>query len=80
MLRKCLDHRSGFRHQTAAAAAACYIAFFSLLRFKYGTLTHEMRSPDSIVTSVDAYQTDGWGIDSRRTCLTEIALESYFAT
>ena len=40
--RKCQDHRSGFRHQIAGTLAAYYIAFFSLIRFKYGTLTCQM--------------------------------------
>ena len=55
--RKCLDHRSGFKHQIAAAPAAYNITFFSLLRFKYGTLTHEMPSSDSVVASALICQT-----------------------
>ena len=39
IVRKCLDHRPGLRHQITGAPAAHYryIAFFSLIRFKYGT-------------------------------------------
>ena len=40
-LRKCLLHRFGFGHQIASAPAAYYIVFFSLIRFKYSTLTLE---------------------------------------
>ena len=67
IIRKCLLYRSGFGHQIAAVPAACYIdiAFFSLLRFKYGTLTHKMRSPDSVVASAQVFQAEGSGIDSR---------------
>ena len=70
----CLLHQSGFGHQIAAAPSACYIAFFSLLRFKYGTLTYAMQSPDGVVASA-VYQVAGSGIDSRRTHLAELALE-----
>ena len=56
ILWKCLDYRSGFGHQIAAALAACYIAFFSLLRFKYGTLTYQISSPDSVLESVHTYR------------------------
>ena len=76
LVRKCLLHRSGFGHQIAAAPAACYIAFFSLVRFKYGTLTHVMRSPNSVVACAHVCQAEGSGIDLRRTHLAEIALES----
>ena len=31
---------SGFQYKKAAAQAAYYIAFFSLIRLKYGTLMH----------------------------------------
>ena len=55
IIMECLDHRSGFEHQIAAAPAACYIAFFSLLRFNYGTLTHEMRIRDSVVASAQSH-------------------------
>ena len=77
-LRKCLDHRSGFRHQIAGAPAAYYryIAFFSLIRFKYATLTHQMRSPDSVVVSTLGCHTECWDTDSRWTRLANIALET----
>ena len=45
--RKCLDHQHGFQHQIPTTPAACYIAFFSLIPVKYGTLTHQMRIPGS---------------------------------
>ena len=73
---KCLLHQSSFEHQIAAAPAACYIAFFLLLRFKYDTLTQEMRSPGSVVASAHVCQAEGLGIDLRWTHLAEIALES----
>ena len=57
--RKCLEYRSGFGHQITAALAACYIAFFSLLQFKYGTLTQEMRSVDDVVASTHACLPEG---------------------
>ena len=46
-----VDHRSGFLHHIAGAPAAYCIAFFSLIRFKYGTLTHQMLSADGVVQS-----------------------------
>ena len=36
-------HRPGFRHQIAAAATH-QIALFSLIRFKYSTLTHQIQA------------------------------------
>ena len=41
--------RSGFQYEKAAAQAAIYNAFFSLIRLKYGTLMHWMRSPGGVV-------------------------------
>ena len=79
--RKCLDHRSGVRHQINGVPAAYYIAFFSLIRFKYGTLTHKMRSPDSvpIVVSTLGCRAKGWGIETRWTRLANKVLERNFA-
>ena len=57
--RKCLEQRSGFGYQITAASAACYIAFFSLLWFKYGTLTHKMRSADDVVAIAHACLPEG---------------------
>ena len=57
--RKCQEHWSGFGHQITAALAACYIAFFSLLRFKFGTLTFKMRSADDVVASAHACLPEG---------------------
>ena len=70
-------HRPGFRHQIAAAPAANQIAPLSLIRFKYSTLTHQFPSPDGIVVRVPGYDAEGRGIESRRTRLPIIALESY---
>ena len=75
-------HRPGFWHQIAAAPAANQIALFSLIRFKYSTLTHQLPSPDGVVVRASGYNGEGWewDIDSRWTCFLNIALESYFAT
>ena len=77
---KCLLHRSGFGHQIAGAPAAYYIAFFSLFRFKYSTLTCRRPSRDDIVVSMLGCEAKGWDIDSHWTCLVKLVLESYFAT
>ena len=73
-------HRPGFRHQIAASPAANQIALFSLICFKYSTLTHETQSPDGVVVRMSGYNAEGWGIKSRWTRLPKIALESYNAT
>ena len=56
------------------------IAFFALIRFKYSTLTHAIRSPDGVVGSMLACNAQGWDIDSRITRSLKTALESYFAS
>ena len=73
-------HRSGFQHQIASTPAADYIAFFSLIQFLYGTLTHQMRSPGSVVVNTLTFRTKGSGINSRWTCLAIIALLSNIDT
>ena len=74
-------HRTGFRHQIAAAApAANQIALFSLIHFKYSILTHQLASPDGAVVRASGYNAEGWDIDSCWTRFINIALESYFAT
>ena len=72
-------HRPGFRHQIAGSLAANQIALFSLIRFKYSTLTHQIRSLDGVVVRTSGYNAEGWGIESRWTRLPKIALESYNA-
>ena len=71
---------SGFRHQITAAPAANQIALFSLIRFKYSTLTHQIRSPDGVVDRAPGYNADGRGIESCWTRSPKIALESYNST
>ena len=56
------------------------ITFFALIRFKYSTLTHQIRSPDGIVVSTLGCNAEGWDIDTRWTRFLRIALESYFAS
>ena len=73
-------HRPGFRHQIAESPAANQIALFSLIRFKYSTLTHGIRSPDGVVVSTFDYNAEGWGIESRWTRSPKVALESYNST
>ena len=73
-------HRPGSGHQIAGAPAANQIALFSLIRFKYSTLTHRIQSPDGVVVSTSGYCAKGWGIESRWTRLPKIAQESYNAT
>ena len=70
-------HRPGFRHQIAGSPAANQIALFSLIRFKYSTLTKQIRSPDGVVVRMSGYNAEGWGIKSRWTRLPKIALERY---
>ena len=77
--RWCLLHRSGFQHQIASAPTTYYIAFFSLIQFKYGTLTHQFRSLGSVVISALSCHTEGSGIDLRWTRLANIVLESNIA-
>ena len=73
-------HRPGFRHQIAAAPAANQIALFSLIRFKYSTLTHQIRSPDGVVVRAPGYNAEGRGIESRWTRSPKITLEGYNST
>ena len=73
-------HRPGFRHQIAAAPAANQIAPFSLIRFKYSTLTQQFQSPDGVVDREPGYNAEGRDIESRWTCSPKIALESYNST
>ena len=73
-------HRPDFRHQIAAAPAANQIAPFSLIRFKYSTLTYQIRSPDGVVVSMPGYNAEDRGIESRWTCSPKIALENYRPT
>ena len=61
----CLVHRPGFRHQIAAAPAANQIVPFSLIRFKYSTLPHQLPSPDGVVVRASGYNAEGRGIESR---------------
>ena len=77
---KCQLHRPGFGHQIVGAPAANQIALFSLIRFKYSTLTHQIRSPDGVVVSTSGCSAEGRGIESCWTRLPKIALESYNAT
>ena len=72
-------HRPGFRHQIAGSPAANQIALFSLIRFKYrySTLTFQIRSPDGVVVTMPGYSAEGWGIESRWTRSPKIALENY---
>ena len=60
-------HRPGFRHQIAAAPAANQIASFSLIRFKYSTLTQQIPSTDGVVVRAPGYKGKGRGIENRRT-------------
>ena len=59
-LRKCLLHCPGFGHQITGAPAANQITLFSLIQFKYSTLTHQIRSPDGVVVSTSGYSAMGW--------------------
>ena len=70
-------HRPGFRHQIAAAPAANQIAPFSLIPFKYSTLTHQIQSPDGVAVRAPGYNDEGRGIESRWTRSPKIALVSY---
>ena len=70
-------HRPGFRHQIAAAPAANQIAPFSLIRFKYSTLTHPIPSLDGVVVKAPGYNAEGRGTEPRWTRSPIIALESY---
>ena len=47
--RKCLLHRSSVQHEKAAALIARYIALFSVIQVRYGTLTHSVRSSGGVV-------------------------------
>ena len=60
-------HRPGFRHQIAGSPAANQIALFSLIRFKYSTLTPCIKSPDGVEVSTSGYNAEGWGNESRLT-------------
>ena len=73
-------HRPGFRRQIAAAPAANQIAPFSLIRFKYSTLTHQIPSPNGVVVRAHGYNAKGRGIESRWTRSPKIVLESYNST
>ena len=73
-------HRPGFRHQIAGSPVANQIALFFLIRFKYSTLTLQIRSPDGVVVRTPGYNAEGWGIESRWTRSPKIALESYNST
>ena len=73
-------HRPGFRHQIAAAPAANQIVLFSLICFKYSTLTHQIPSPDGVEVRTPGYNVEGWDIESRWTRSPNIALESYIST
>ena len=46
----------------SVAPAACYIAFFSLIRLKNGSLTHLIRSHGSVVESVLACEVERSGL------------------
>ena len=52
--------QSSFGHQIASAPAAYYIAFFSLIRFKYSTLTNQKRSPDGVAVSTLGCEAKSW--------------------
>ena len=56
------------------------IAFSALIRFKYSTLIHRIRSPDGVVVSTLGCNAEGWDFDTHRTHFLKIALESYFAS
>ena len=73
-------HRPGFRHQIAAAPAANQIAPLSLIRSKYSTLTHQIRSHDGVVVRAPGYNAGGRGIESRWTRSPKIELENYITT
>ena len=73
-------HRPGFRHQIAGSPAANQIALFTLIRFKYSTLTHQIPSPDGVVVRTPGYNANGWGIESYWTRSPKIVLESYIST
>ena len=60
-------HRPGFRHQIAGSPAANQIALFSLIRYKYSTLTRLIRSPDGVVVRTSGCNAEGWGIETRWT-------------
>ena len=51
-----------------------------MIRFKYSTLTQQIRNPDGVVVNALGCNAEDWNIDTRWTRFLEIALESYFAT